>query len=127
MINTKFEVYKIQRELNRSGIVVDFLRQETNKFKEPIGEPKKIGSILCIYHEQNGCIKISTGDTTQVRTKKVPMLLCLHSDVSQVNIQVGDQVKLNGKTFNVTGVINIQEWNLVADISLEVVDVGIPA
>ena len=127
MINTKFEVYKIQRELNRSGIVVDFLRQETNKFKEPIGEPKKIGSILCIYHEQNGCIKISTGDTTQVRTKKVPMLLCLHSDVSQVNVQVGDQVKLNGKTFNVTGVINIQEWNLVADISLEVVDVGIPA
>ena len=127
MINTKFEVYKIQRELNRSGIVVDFLRQETNKFKEPIGEPKKIGSILCIYHEQNGCIKISTGDTTQVRTKKVPMLLCLHSDVSQVNVQVGDQVKINGKTFNVTGVINIQEWNLVADISLEVVDVGIPA
>ena len=127
MINTKFEVYKIQRELNRSGIVVDFLRQETNKFKEPIGEPKKVGSILCIYHEQNGCIKISTGDTTQVRTKKVPMLLCLHSDVSQVNVQVGDQVKLNGKTFNVTGVINIQEWNLVADISLEVVDVGIPA
>ena len=88
MINTKFEVYKIQRELNRSGIVVDFLRQETNKFKEPIGEPKKVGSILCIYHEQNGCIKISTGDTTQVRTKKVPMLLCLHSDVSQVNVQV---------------------------------------
>ena len=127
MINTKFEVYKIQRELNRSGIVVDFLRQETNKFKEPIGEPKKIGSILCIYHEQNGCIKISTGDTTQVRTKKVPMLLCLHSDVSQVNVQVGDQVKLNGKTFNVTGVVNIQEWNLVADISLEVVDVGVPA
>ena len=127
MINTKFEVYKIQRELNRSGIVVDFLRQETNKFKEPIGEPKKIGSILCIYHEQNGRIKISTGDTTQVRTKKVPMLLCLHSDVSQVNVQVGDQVKLNGKTFNVTGVVNIQEWNLVADISLEVVDVGVPA
>ena len=127
MINTKFEVYKIQRELNRSGIVVDFLRQETNKFKEPIGEPKKIGSILCIYHEQNGCIKISTGDTTQVRTKKVPMLLCLHSDVSQVNVQVGAQVKLNGKTFNVTGVITIQEWHLVADISLEVVDVGIPA
>ena len=127
MINTKFEVYKIQRELNRSGIVVDFLRQETNKFKEPIGEPKKVGSILCIYHEQNGRIKISTGDTTQVRAKKVPMLLCLYSNVSQVNIQVGDQVKLNGKTFNVTGVVNIQEWNLVADISLEVVDVGVPA
>ena len=127
MINTKFEVYKIQRELNRSGIVVDFLRQETNKFKEPIGEPKKIGSILCIYHEQNGRIKISTGDTTQVRTKKVPMLLCLYSDISLINVRVGDQVKLNDKTFNVTGVVNIQEWNLVADISLEVVDVGIPA
>lgn len=124
MINTKFEAYKILREIKRSGIEVNFLRQETNKFKEPIGEPKPVGMISCIYHEQNGSVRITTGDTTQVRSKKVPMLLCLYSDASQIGLQVGDQVKLNGKTFNVTGVTNIQEWNVVADISLEVVDVG---
>lgn len=127
MINTKFEAYKILREIKRSGIEVNFLRQETNKFKEPIGEPKSVGVISCIYHEQNGSVRITTGDTTQVRSKKVPMLLCLYSDASQIGLQVGDQVKLNGKTFNVTGVTNIQEWNVVADISLEVVDVGSPA
>lgn len=127
MINTKFEAYKILREIKRSGIEVNFLRQETNKFKEPIGEPKPVGMISCIYHEQNGSVRITTGDTTQVRSKKVPMLLCLYSDTSQIGLQVGDKVKLNGKTFNVTGVTNIQEWNVVADISLEVVDVGSPA
>lgn len=127
MVNTKFEAYKIMREIKRIGIEVNFLRQDVNKFKEPIGEPKSIGVISCIYHEQNGSVRITMGDTTQVRSKKVPMLLCLYSDVSQISIQVGDQVKLNGKTFNVTGITNIQEWNVVADISLEVVDIGIPA
>ena len=29
---------------------------------------------------------------------------------------------LNGKKYKVTGIVNIQEWNILGDISLEVVD-----
>jgi len=130
MINTKFEAYKVKRELKRSGINYEFKRPEKNEFGEPIGEfkdSKIVGMLKGLYHEENGRIQISTGDTTQTRTKKNPMILCLYEDIASLVLQVGDVVKINAKTFKVTGIVNIQEWNLISDISLEVVDSGVPA
>lgn len=127
MINTRFEAYKIKRELKRSGIDYKFKRPGVNDFGEPVGEPIVIGTIRGLYHEQNSSVQITTGDTTQVRTKKIPMILCLYEDTARLDLQVGDTVTINAKTFKVTGVVNIQEWNLISDISLEVVDSGIPA
>lgn len=127
MINTQFEVYKIKRELKRSGIDYEFKRPGVNDFGEPVGEPVVVGTIRGLYHEQNSSIQVKTGDTTQVRTKKIPMILCLYEDTARLALAVGDIVTINAKTFKVTGVVNIQEWNLISDISLEVVDSGIPA
>ena len=122
MINTQFEAYKIKRELKRSGIDYEFKRYDVNDFGEPVGEPIVVGTIRGLYHEQNSSIHVTTGDTTQVRTKKIPMILCLYEDAANLVLQVGDELKINNKTFKVTGIVNIQEWNIIADISLEVVD-----
>lgn len=127
MINTQFEAYKIKRELKRSGIDYEFKRSGVNDFGEPVGEPIVVGTIRGLYHEQNSSVQVTTGDTTQVRTKKIPMILCLYEDTARLALVVGDTVTINAKTFKVTGVVNIQEWNLISDISLEVVDSGIPA
>ena len=127
MINTQFEAYKIKRELKRSGIDYEFKRFGVNDFGEPVGEPIVVGTIRGLYHEQNSSVQVTTGDTTQVRTKKIPMILCLYEDAARLALVVGDTVTINAKTFKVTGVVNIQEWNLISDISLEVVDSGIPA
>lgn len=122
MINTQFEAYKIKRELKRSGIDYEFKRFGVNDFGEPVAEPTVVGTIRGLYHEQNSNIQVTTGDTTQVRTKKIPMILCLYEDAASLVLQVGDELKINNKTLKVTGVVNIQEWNIIADISLEVVD-----
>ena len=122
MVNTKFEAYKIKRELKRSGIDYEFKRSGVNDFGEPVGEPTVVGTIRGLYHEQNSSVQVTTGDTTQVRTKKIPMILCLYEDAASLVLQVGDELKVNNKTLKVTGVVNIQEWNIIADISLEVVD-----
>lgn len=122
MINTKFEAYKIKRELKRSGIEYEFKRSDKNDFGEPDGDLKSIGKLKGIYHEQNSNVQITTGDTTQVRTKKIPMILCLYKDAASLVLRVGDAIKINEKTFKVTGIVNIQEWNIIADISLEVID-----
>ena len=127
MISTQFEVYKIKRELKRSGIDYEFKRTEKDEFGEPTDELNVVGKLRGLYHEQNSSIQITTGDTTQTRTKKVPMILCLYEDAASLVLQIGDIVKINAKTLKVTGVTNIQEWNLISDISLEVVDNGIPA
>lgn len=127
MINTKFEAYKIKRELKRSGIDYEFKRAKRNNFNEPTEELNIVGSLKGLYHEQNSSIQISTGDTTQFRNKKIPMILCLYEDVASLALQVGDIIKINAKTFKVTGITDIQEWNIISDISLEVVDNGIQA
>ena len=50
------------------------------------------------------------------------MILCLYEDAKF--LKMDDFVKINSKTFKVTGIVNIQEWNIIADISLEVIDNG---
>lgn len=131
MLNTKFEAYKIKRELKRSGVIYEFKRPKKNDFNEPTKESDVVGKITGLYHEQNFHVQITTGNsqnnTAQVRTKKMPMILCLYEDVVPLKLQVGDRVKINSHTFRVVDVANIQEWNIIADISLEVVDVGIQA
>lgn len=122
MINNKFEAYKIKRELLRSGKEYTFRRKGINEFGEPVEQPEELGTFSGIYHEQNSNIQLTTGETTQTRTKKIPMILCLFDDISGLNLRTGDFVVINGRTFNLTGIVNIAEWNIVADISLELVD-----
>ena len=125
MVNTKFEAYKLRRELKRIGKEYEFKRAKLNDFKEPTKDSVVAGKLTGLYHEQNSNVSITTGDTTQTRTKKVPMILCLYEDATF--LKIGDKVKINSKDFKVTGVVNIQEWNIIADISLEVIDDGIQA
>lgn len=124
MINKKFEAYKINREIKKSGIVYEFKRSKVNEFNEPTDEFEVIGELKGIYHEQNSSVQIIMGDTTQTRTKKIPMILCLYDDAANLLLKVDDIIKINGKVLKVTGITNIQEWNIIADISLEVVDNG---
>ena len=126
-MTTKFEAAKLKKELKTSGINYEFKRLKVNDFGEPIGNSEVVTTIKGLYHEQNSNVQITTGETTQIRTKKIPMILCLYDDAALVALKVGDVVKINGKTFKVTGVVNIQEWNIIADISLEVVDDGVQA
>ena len=125
-MTTKFEAAKLKRELKMSGINYEFKRLKVNDFGEPIpGVDEVVATIKGLYHEQNSNIQITTGDTTQVRTKKIPMVLCLYDDAALAALRVGDVVKINNKTFKMTGVVNIQEWSIIANISLEVVDNGV--
>lgn len=125
MINTRFEAYKLKRELKRSGIDYEFQRLGVNDFGEPSGELVPIGVIRGLYHEENSNIQITAGDTTRVRTKKIPMILCLFDDAASLALKIDDFLFINKKKFKVTGIVNIQEWSIISDISLEVVDDGI--
>lgn len=126
-MTTKFEAAKLKKELKTSGIEYEFKRLRVNDFGEPIGDGEVVTTVKGLYHEQNSNVQITTGDAVQIRTKKIPMILCLYDDAAFVVLQVGDITTINGKTFKVTGVVNIQEWSIIADISLEVVDNGTKA
>ena len=153
-MNTQFEANKVRQQLNRSGKVYDFFRPERNEFGEPIyspplegcpvgrggrrGEPPRQAApatppkrgIKALYHEETGFIRVGMTDTTNVRKapqsgqKKQPMLLCLWESVVEADLKFGDYTMINGKKYTVSAVTNVQEWNIIADISLEVEDDG---
>lgn len=122
MINKQFEAYKIRREIKRSGETYTFKRPVLNEFGEPSGDEIEVGSLRGLYHEQyerGSNIRLMTGDTTQIRTKKLPMILCIYEDAKTLNLQLGDKLYLNDKIFKVVSLVNIQEWNIIGDLSLE--------
>lgn len=130
MVNTRFEAYKLEREIKRSGTPFEFSRRTLNEFDEPTNLENLINITIPLwglYHEQNSNVQIVTGDTTQIRNKKVPMILCLYKDFDVKKLKVGDLTRINGKILKVTGLVNIMEWNLIIDISLEAIDYGIQA
>lgn len=119
MINKQFEAYKIKREIRRSGETYTFMRPSLNEFGEPSGDETEVGSLRGLYHEQNSNVQLTTGDTTQIRTKKLPMILCIYDDAKSLNLQLGDKLYLNDRILKVVSLVNIQEWNIIGDLSLE--------
>ena len=132
-MNLAFEKNKLQRNLDQSGMDYDFYRRSMNAFGEPDRDTaaEKIGNLRGLYHEVNNFIRLRMTDTTQVRQSagqgqdaKQPRILCLWEKVVESGLKFGDFTIINGKRFKVVAVTNVQEWNIIADISLEVVDDG---
>ena len=125
MLNFKFELYKINIEIERSGIKVEFYRPVKNEYKEKTDEVSLLCSLSGVYHEQNSYIKIEGQETTQYRNVKSPMFLTTQTHMPSESLEVGDVFKINGRNFNVIKVQDIQEKGLIFDISLEVEDIGV--
>jgi hypothetical protein len=125
MVNKKFESYKINREIKRSGISYTFMRPGKNGYGEPSDKLEDATNVVTfsgLYHEQNSHISVTTGSTIRYRSKKIPMILCEFENTTE--IKVDDFVMINNNKYKVTGIVDIQNWNIISDISLEVEDNG---
>ena len=127
MINKQFEAYKLEREIKRSGITFEIKRDQKDEFGEPIDPPVLLGSFKGLYHEETNRIAITTGETTQYRNKKQPKILCLYDMVHILSLKPNDYLLYQGNKYAISGVENIQSWNIICDISLEVFDNGTKA
>ncbi len=140
MINNKFELYKVCREIKRSGKSFDFYRYDLNDFGEPITEPssdtprKKILTLNGLYHEHTAhlldtYIILTTQGAGAYRINKTRQILCLSSDLYDedgnflLNVDT-DYVMFNGHLAKFTGMKDVMEWGLVTDLSFGEVDYG---
>ena len=112
-----FLLHKIETELNFHGIEYTFLRCGKDKFGQPSEQLTEQIVLKGIYHESNSYITTSGSEASETRTKKSPMILCLFEDGCKV--QQGDVVCIRGNKYKVSGVLDIQNYSVVADISLE--------
>lgn len=128
MVNKRFELYKIRREIKHSGVECKFYRPSKNDYNEL--EQNSCVSLsnvhfFGLYHEVNNHVELKTNTMTQWRTVKVPAFLILWEDIQSLELRTNDIAEINGEKFIITKVNNIQEWNLIADIYLEVQDIGL--
>ncbi len=135
MINNRFVLYQVKREIKRNPTKMKFYRRELNEFGEPNDEPTFLCEYTGLYHEHNphmlDSYKILTGQVLGTYTgDKYPQIMVPYEDFwikdgdKTIGVQKGDEVNWNGRLLRVTGVSNVQEWNLLYDISFEEVDDG---
>ena len=116
-MNIKFMKHQIKNEIKRSGSKeYAFKRKKENEYHQEIGE-EDVAIVKGIYHETNGYISLSKSDSSYVQSKKVPYILTLIDDSSE--IKQGDYTYISGRKYTVTGIVDIQNYGIAADISLE--------
>lgn len=111
-----FQLNKVRRLLRTQGQEFTFARVELNEFGEPNGQTEFV-VITGVYHETTSFLQKSKVESTTIRTKASPMILCLWTEAQL--LQHTDTLDFNGKTYTISEVKNIAEANIVADISLE--------
>lgn len=124
-INKEFETYKVRREIQRSGKFYEFFRAGINQFGEPDeSETSSVGYISGIFHQHNSSfISVSVSSETRYKKKLESSILCLCKDANDLELKIGDYTIVNGKAYEVTSIRNIQEWNEIAEIDLEFIDI----
>lgn len=112
------ELTKVRREIETHGEEYTFFRNVLNKDGEPTGEAKQILSARGLFHVLKGYASRETSDATETHEKGQPALLCAWEDTTDIKNK--DYTTINGQRYNVVAKNNIQEYNIVADISMEV-------
>lgn len=108
--------HQVKNEIARSGQEYQFKRKKENKYHQIVGE-EDIAIVKGIYHETNGYISLLKADASMVQSKKVPTILTLKENATR--IEQGDYTKIAGNKYKVTGVLDVQNYGIVVDISLE--------
>lgn len=109
---------KIKRLLKTNGIAYTFTSIRTDEYNQPTTEGGEEISIVGVYHEQNSFISVNSSDAASVQKKKSPMILTLLDD-SVKRLKQGDVVLIGERMYRVSGILDVQNYGVVADISLE--------
>lgn len=115
-----FELHKVLREIKIHGEQYIIYRDKLDKYGETIkGEKEQIAEVTGLFHTVKGYATKSVKDGTMTHSKGYPRLLVAYMDVE--NIENGDYTIINEKKYIVVDKNDIQNYNIVSDISLEVV------
>lgn len=134
-VNNKFELYKVKREIKRSGKSFDFYRDVKNAFGEIVdGVGDKVFTVKGLYYEHNAhildsYILMTETDNGQHRIKRYPQIMCITSDIrdestGRYKIDIDDFCIFSDHKCRVVGIKDFMEWGMVCTISFEAIDYG---
>lgn len=112
-------LHRVEQSIAWNGEMYELYRKGVNEYKEKSETPEKIKEFYGIFHDGSANHqKVSVSAAGYVINKTVPCILAKWADAS--DIQIDDEITINGLLYKVTGVVNIQQRNKIGDISLEV-------
>lgn len=115
-----FELHKVLREIKIHGEQYVIYRDKLDKYGEPVKDEKEqIVEVKGLFHTVKGYVTKNVKDGTTTHGKGYPKILVAYTDVE--NIMNGDYTIINGKKYIVVDKNDMQNYNIVSDISLEVV------
>lgn len=118
-MNKCIELYKVQREIKMHGSDFTVKRNKIDEYKEPTGEKETITTFRGLFHITKTFQTRNISDGTVTRTKGQPMVLVDYSDVGET--RNGDIIEYNGLEYTVADVNNVEQMNIIADISMELI------
>lgn len=115
----QIELNKVKREIKTHGRSYAVKRIVLNKYGEDTDEQEEITEIQGLFHTEKGYITKSISDGSKTHSKGQPKLMVAYDD--SVLIKNDDTIQINENTYKVIEKNNIQEFNIVCDISMELV------
>lgn len=116
------ELYKVKREIQLHGEEYTVYKQKTDKYGETTSDIEEIQKVSGLFHITKGYTTQTISDGTKIRAKSQPMLMvCMEGSEK---IENGMFVMINDNRYNIVDKNNIQEYNMVVDLSLELVQNG---
>lgn len=113
----QIELNKVKREIKTHGRRYEVKRTILNNYGEDTDEQQSITEVQGLFHTQKGYITISVSDGSKTHSKGQPKLMVAYDD--SVLIKSGDTIQINENTYKIIEKNNIQEFNIVCDISME--------
>lgn len=112
-------LHRLIQNINWQGSVYAFSRYNENEYGEKNENLEEFAEIRGLFHNGSSPhVKVTTTDAGSIIEKTAPYIMATWIDAEKLHLD--DQVEINGKIFKVTGVENIGQFNLIGEISLEV-------
>lgn len=116
------ELHKVKREIQIHGDKYTVYKQKTDRYGETTSDIEEIQKVSGLFHITKGYTAQTISDGTKIKAKAQPMLMVCMEDSEQ--IENGMFVIINNSRYNIVDKNNIQEYNMVVDLSLELVQDG---
>lgn len=113
----QIELNKVKREIKTHGRSYEVKGTILNNYGEDTDEQQSITEVQGLFHIEKGYITKSVSDGSKTHSKGQPKLMVAYDD--SVLIKNGDMIQINENTYKIVEKNNIQEFNIVCDISME--------
>lgn len=117
------EIFKLKREIQTHGTSFTVYKDVLDEYGQPTEEHENVCDVKGLYYTTNVYQSRSSNYGTTTRARLQPMILAMYNDCK--DIAPGMFVFFNNKRFDIVSVNDVSQYNVVCDITLEVVDDGI--